>query len=62
MFLGNTQKQEIILELKIASRDDLVKELEENGVKAEILDFTDVDNQQLCIKLSEDVYMKKDIL
>jgi hypothetical protein len=57
MFLSDTQKQEIIFELKAASRDDLVKEIKENGAEAQILDFTDVDNQQLCIKLSEDVYV-----
>lgn len=57
MFLSNTQKQEIIFELKASSRDDLVEEINKNGAKSTILDFTDPDNQQICIKLSEDVYI-----
>ena len=57
MFLGKTQKEEIIFELRANLRDDLVEEINKNGVKSTILDFTDPDNQQICIKLNEDTYI-----
>lgn len=32
-------------------------DIKEKGALSEYLSFTDVDNQQVCIKLSEDVYI-----
>lgn len=57
MFLGNTQKKELAKELKLALREDLVFDIEKNGVNSSLLDFTDVDNQQICIKLNEDKFI-----
>ena len=50
-------EEEIIFELRANLRDDLVEEINKNGVKSTILDFTDPDNQQICIKLNEDTYI-----
>lgn len=54
---GKHTKKEIIFELKAVLRDDLAREIEKNGAKSSILNFTDVDNQQICIKLDENVYI-----
>jgi len=62
MFLGKSQKEEIIRELKfVAASDeiaiDLIREIEKDGVDAKCLSFTDVDNQQVAIKITEDIWI-----
>jgi len=62
MFLGKTQKEEIIRELKFVAASneiaiDLIREIEKDGVDAKCLSFTDVDNQQVAIKITEDIWI-----
>lgn len=61
VFLGETQKNELLFELNLNSCSFNVKaimdDIKEKGALSEYLSFTDVDNQQVCIKLSEDVYI-----
>lgn len=62
MFLGKTQLKELLVELnlnlhKFDNVKDIIEDLKEKGVKSNYLDFTDVDNQQLCIKLDENTFM-----
>ncbi|WP_152184422.1 hypothetical protein [Sulfurimonas indica] len=60
MFLGKTQKEEIIMELKIIGDEasvGTIEEIEKYGVDAECLLFTDVDNQQVAIKITEDIWI-----
>ena len=61
MFLGITQKNEIIRELKFCLdsnlSEQLTKDILNNGVKAKCLDFTDVDNQQVAIKITDDTWL-----
>ncbi|MCT7648936.1 hypothetical protein [Aliarcobacter butzleri] len=60
-FLGETQKNELLLELNLNSSKFNVKKImddvKEKGALSEYLSFTDVDNQQVCIELSENVYI-----
>lgn len=61
VFLGETQKNELLLELNLNSSKFNVKKImddvKEKGALSEYLSFTDVDNQQVCIELSENVYI-----
>lgn len=59
MYLSQTQKNELLDELRYLCVDtkEIKLDIEKNGVNAECLDFTDVDNQQVCIKISDDVYI-----
>ena len=59
MYLSQTQKNELLGELQYLYIDtkEIELDIEKNGVNAECLDFTDVDNQQVCIKISDDVYI-----
>lgn len=59
MYLSQTQKNELLDELRYLYIDtkEIESDIEKNGAEAECLDFTDVDNQQVCIKISDDVYI-----
>lgn len=63
MFLGNTQKNELLDELKFLSlrgfttATEAIKDIETNESNAECLDFTDPDNQQIGIKITDDVWL-----
>ena len=59
MYLSQTQKNELLDELQYLYIDtkEIELDIEKNGVNAECLDFTDVDNQQVCIKISDGVYV-----
>lgn len=61
MFLGKTQLDQLVIELNLNSIQfnvkEIIEDIEKNGIKSNHLDFTDVDNQQLCIKLSDDVFI-----
>ncbi len=61
MFLGETQLNELLLELKLSSHkfdvESIVKDVKEKGAESKYLSFTDQDNQQCCIELNEDVYI-----
>lgn len=62
MFLGNTQKKELLKELnfnlhKFNNVRDIIEDLREKGGDSEYLSCTDEDNQQICIVLSDDVYI-----
>ncbi len=56
-FLGKTQKEEIIAELKIARRQDIIKSIEDKGSGSPFLDFTDVDSQQIGIKINDETFI-----
>ncbi|MEV9477890.1 hypothetical protein [Aliarcobacter butzleri] len=62
MFLGNTQLKELLLELnlnlhKFDNVKDIIEDLKEKGGYSKYLSMTDQDNQQICIKINEDVYI-----
>ena len=62
MFLGNTQLEQLLSELSLNLHQfdnvkDIIEDLKEKDVKSNYLDFTDVDNQQLCIKLDENTFI-----
>jgi len=62
MFLGNTQLEQIIRELKLNSHISeninlIIKDIQKNNIDSKYLDFTDQDNQQICIQISKDVYI-----
>lgn len=57
MFLGTTQKDQLIAELKINLQPKMAKELKEKGSDASFLSWTDDSNQQICIQIDEDVYI-----
>jgi hypothetical protein len=37
--------------------DNIIGDIKKNNIDSKYLLFTDVDNQQICIQLSEDVYI-----
>lgn len=73
MFLGETQKQEILRELNLLSLisgeypvlsndyypniDSIIADIEENGVESKYILLTDVDNQQIAIKVTDDIWI-----
>ena len=62
MFLGNTQLKDLLLELnlnlhKFDNVKDIIEDLKEKGGYSKYLSMTDQDNQQICIKINEDVYI-----
>lgn len=61
MFLGNTQVEEIINELMINSKrfpvSEIIEDVKSKGSSSQFIKFTDPDNQQICIKLSDEVYI-----
>lgn len=62
MFLGNTQLKELLVELnlnlhKFDNVKDIIEDLKRKGPNSGYLSFTDLDNQQVCIKLSEDTFI-----
>ncbi len=62
MFLGNTQLKELLVELnfnlhKFDNVKDIIEDLKRRGPNSGYLSFTDLDNQQVCIKLSEDTFI-----
>ena len=63
MYLSPTQKEELIIELKIKGHDDIARELEEKGVDSSYLLFINPKQQQVAVKISEDsaVYSQQDI-
>ena len=62
MFLGNTQLKQLLTELnlsvnKIEKVKSIIEDLKEKGGESKFLKCTDEDNQQICIQLSEDVFI-----
>lgn len=62
MFLGNTQLKELLVELnlnlhKFDNVKDIIEDLKEKKEDSKYLSCTDEDNQQICILLSEDVFI-----
>lgn len=62
MFLGNTQLKELLIELKLNLHkynnvENIIEDLKRNGPNSKHLSYTDLDNQQVCIKLSEDTFI-----
>ena len=57
MYLGKTQTNALIIELKINNREDIIKDIEKYGINSYFISCTDSDNQQFCIKLSSDVFI-----
>ena len=62
MFLGNTQKKQILQTLRSASFSypqaiEIANNIESYGIESEYISVTDADNQQLSIKLDEGVYL-----
>jgi hypothetical protein len=60
MFLGKTQKEEIVKELKLYGGETsigMIEEIEKYGANAKCLSFTDVDNQQVAVKVTEDIWI-----
>lgn len=62
MFLGNTQLTELLTELnfnlhKFDNAKDIIEDLKEKGGDSKYLSYTDQDNQQVCIELSEDTFI-----
>ncbi|AXH16355.1 hypothetical protein CP985_11790 [Malaciobacter mytili LMG 24559] len=57
MFLGNTQKKQLINELKLNNREDIVNNILGDETKFKHIKFTDEDSQQVAIMLDEDTYI-----
>lgn len=57
MFLGKTQKNELVSELIELGLTVIANDIESYGVKSEYVHATDVDNQQIGIKIDEDTWL-----
>ena len=64
MFLGDTQKQQILDELKLlqttnkyAQINDVITDIENKGVQSKYILLTDPDNQQIAVKVSDDIWI-----
>jgi len=54
MFLGETQKNEILRELKFTKdTEQIAQDIQEKGVESEFIDFIDPSNQQIAIKVGK---------